>query len=60
MDTSDALLLLKKAVKLATLTDSQTTAADVNGNGNVETDDALLILQKVVKLIHGFPVEGGI
>ncbi|MBT6994270.1 MAG: hypothetical protein HN952_04860, partial [Candidatus Cloacimonetes bacterium] len=38
---------------------TQTTAADVDGNGAVQAMDASYILQYVVGLITEFPIEGG-
>ena len=53
----DALETLKAVVKLVTLDEQQTKAADVDGNTGIAAQDALCILQKVVKLIPKFPVE---
>ena len=48
--SADALLVLRKSVKLETFTDEQITAADVNKDGEINSADALFILRKSVKL----------
>jgi len=42
---------------LIDLDETQTTAADVDGNGAVQAMDASYILQYVVGIITEFPVE---
>lgn len=53
----DALEILKAVVKLITLDEIQTEAADVTNDEQVTAEDALEVLKKVVKLIERFPVE---
>lgn len=53
----DALMILKKVVKLKVFNSDQEKAADVDNNGRIEANDALLVLKKVVQLITKFPVE---
>ncbi|MBT6994516.1 MAG: T9SS type A sorting domain-containing protein, partial [Candidatus Cloacimonetes bacterium] len=55
----DASLTLQSVVGLIDLDATQTTAADVDGNGAVQAMDASYILQYVVGLITEFPIEGG-
>ena len=51
INTADALLILQHVVELATLSDTQLLAADVNGDGVANTADAIRILQYQVELI---------
>ncbi|MBT6994515.1 MAG: T9SS type A sorting domain-containing protein, partial [Candidatus Cloacimonetes bacterium] len=55
----DASLTLQSVVGLIDLDATQTTAADVDGNGAVQAMDASYILQYVVGLITEFPIEAG-
>ena len=57
IDAEDALLVLKHAAQLETLTEEQIKAADVDGSGIVDAEDALLILQYAAQIIDSFPVE---
>ena len=50
----DALLTLKKVVKLEELNEQQFIQADVDRNDNITAEDALQILKYVVKLISAF------
>ncbi len=53
----DAILVLKHAVHLKTLTMIQTQAANVDGQGDAAVNDAILILKYCVHLIDRFPAE---
>jgi hypothetical protein len=55
ISANDAALILKGCVGIQTLTDVQTLAADVDGNGTVNEYDASLILQFLVEKIDAFP-----
>lgn len=55
VDYIDALLTLRAAVKLITISGYETAAADVNRDGTVNYLDAILILRYAVKLIDSFP-----
>ena len=57
VDAGDAILVLRHAAKLETLTGWQLVAADVNGDGQVDSGDAIPILQKSVGTIDTFPAE---
>ncbi len=50
IDSSDARLALRAAVKLETLTDVQTKVADADGDGEISSSDARLILRAAVGL----------
>ena len=54
IDTTDALIVLRHAVKLNLLTGNELLAADVNKDGSVDTTDALMILRYAVKLVDHF------
>lgn len=54
IDTTDALIVLRHAVKLNLLTGNDLLAADVNKDGSVDTTDALMILRYAVKLVDHF------
>ncbi|MBQ1553569.1 MAG: dockerin type I repeat-containing protein, partial [Clostridia bacterium] len=45
VDASDALIVLRYAMNLITLTDEQLAVADMNGNGKVDATDAVLIMR---------------
>jgi len=53
----DAVLVLRHAVGLITLTPTQKWAGDVSGDSTVTALDAALILQHIVGLITQFPVD---
>ena len=58
IDASDALLVLKHAVKLTTLTDQPAVNADVNVDAAIDANDALEILKYAAGLISEFtPAE---
>ena len=54
IDTTDALITLRHAVKLRLLTGVEFLAGDVNVDGAVDTTDALMILRRAVKLVDHF------
>ena len=57
VNTIDANLVRKFAVKLENLDEAQQKIADVNGDGKVNVIDASLIRKFVAKLIDSFPIE---
>ncbi len=54
INSGDAILVLRYAVKLIDLTSIQQSAADVNNDGSINSGDAILILRYAVKLIDQF------
>ncbi|MSS73373.1 MAG: T9SS type A sorting domain-containing protein [Candidatus Latescibacteria bacterium] len=58
VDSGDAILVLRYAVRLITFTDAQKDLGDVNGDRSTDSGDAVLILRRAVKLIERFPREG--
>lgn len=54
IDILDVILVNRYLLGSASLVQEQTAAADVDGNGEVDTTDALNILKHVVKLITSF------
>ena len=54
VDVADALLALRYAMGLITLSDNAFSAADVNGSGNVDVADAVTILRYAMGLINNF------
>lgn len=54
VDSADALLTLRYAMGLTSLSDHALAAADVDGNGTVDSADALTILRYAMGLISGF------
>lgn len=50
VDASDALLVLKHAVKLERIDEEKSVLADVNKDGNIDASDALRILKIAAKL----------
>ena len=57
VDSADARLALRAAVKLDTLSKEKEIVADVNGDRDVTAEDARLILRKAVGLDSMFPVQ---
>ena len=53
-NAEDALLALQQSVRLVSLGDASSVAADVNEDGSIDALDALLILQVSVDLIPSF------
>ena len=51
VDISDALLAMRCAMGIITLTTEQYAEADVNGDGSVDISDALIIMRKAMGLI---------
>lgn len=51
VNATDALMVLKCAAKLQTLTDEQLGVADLDSNGSIDASDALIILKIAAKLI---------
>jgi len=45
VNANDALMIMRAALSIITLTDDQATAADVNGDGVVNANDALMVLR---------------
>ena len=54
INSSDALMILQKAVDKITLTAEQELAADVNKDGKINSSDALQVLQYAVGKIQAF------
>jgi hypothetical protein len=54
VDILDVIRLNKSLLGVEQLTDAQTAAADVDGNGKVESNDSLLILKYVLEMIDSF------
>lgn len=54
VELADAQLALKAALKIITLDEKASKAADVTGNGKVELADAQLILKYALKIIKTF------
>lgn len=54
IDPKDAVLVLRHAAALITLSGDQLKAADVNGDNTVDPKDAVKILRYAAKLITGF------
>jgi hypothetical protein len=50
VEVTDAVLVLRSVVKVATLTERQVKAADADGNGQVDVTDAVKILRIIVNL----------
>ncbi len=57
VEVPDALIALRGAMSIISLTPEQQAACDVNGDGSVTVNDALLILRKAMGLISGFRYE---
>ena len=57
VNTLDAAMVLRHAVKLLELSKQGRRNADVNGDGEINTLDAATILRYVVKLITSWPAE---
>ena len=57
VEATDALLALRHAMHIITLTDDQLALGDVTGDGNVDMTDALFILRYAMHIIQQFPVE---
>ncbi|MCC7261387.1 MAG: T9SS type A sorting domain-containing protein, partial [Candidatus Latescibacteria bacterium] len=58
VDAGDAILVLRHAAGLATLSTAQRDLGDVNGDGATDTGDAILILRKAAGRLARFPREG--
>jgi hypothetical protein len=54
VDILDVIRLNKSLLGVEQLTDAQTAAADVDGNGKVESNDSLLILKYALEMIDSF------
>lgn len=54
IDPKDAVLVLRHAAALITLSGDQLKAADVNGDNTVDPKDAVKILRYAAKLITSF------
>jgi len=57
VDTTDAMLTLRHALTLYTITGDGLALANVDGSAVIDTTDAMLILRKALTLIDKFPVE---
>lgn len=51
VDSSDALLIIRSSMELATLTEKQIFAGNVNGDNTADSQDALLIIRYTMELI---------
>ena len=54
VDILDVIRLNKSLLGVEQLTDAQTAAADVDGNGKVESNDSLLILKYALEMVDSF------